>query len=970
MAGVIAKGDAVISINSLETEAKLVFTPNPDGDEWDAAAINKLAAELKLHPPINPQILEPFLSKAAHIKTKSSADVHPVEMVLYEGIAPVDPVPESVTWEELPVPADMEQFAGEAGAVKPELYRIRIERIKNEKSVKKPGALPFLPQKDEVVVTWDKKEIKEIAEVNPEVKELKYANAGQKIGTIFHAVPGKPGKNIFGKFLPPAQPNSEAVLLGHGIKKEKNDLIAEAPGFLRIGGTWADLIPLGKPCWKINTGIDGYSVFLSFTPGDPRFPKPDASAIIAEAASGGIPQTALITAQELDTEIEHSIKNHISLESFPLMAAGDAAAGVIINKEKTRAVLHLRKGTAGRSVLEMKAISRALKESGVHIADFEKLKADIHTFMTGKDLELNDYVLAEGKLPSRGGDREVKLSAALLPDDDPILSRLKQNWNKYSDNSFLLTEFTGAAIVEKGAEAARVEASAEGEAGYDIFGSIIPAMPGNDPQLKLLRGLELHGGSIRAQKSGLLLLNQAGNFFKADLIEFSDAKIEITVTEDKMEARGDLFRESGPGNPLTPDTVISALSDQGVVKIDAEAVKTACSRAAVGGSCLNAVLASGEAPVRQGSRQVKWLVHAGLAHNDKSQVKSGTVIAELSQAMENGRPGFNVMGEEIPCEEGPQDEIVHDNTVKEIPVENGIRLAAVCPGELVFDGKTLGVNSMREINGDAGKATGNIEFSGEIKVGGKVSAGFSVIGGLNVTINGAAEEALVSSGGSVKISGGIRGGGKGVVRARGTIEAPFAEKATIMAVGDVRLAGGAVLTVIKTNGALLIESRDGRFQGGSCQARHGVNIANLGSATGGHTEIFFGQDYLIKDQIGETEEEINKIKLALAGIDKKLSAIVKQIPESKNAAGMLEKFRSEKVRLIKILEVLKPRLFALEEKFEEHYESEVKIRGTVYPGVVIESHGRYLEVQQARSGVIFYFDRSCGQIKEKSITAE
>ena len=78
---------------------------------------------------------------------------------------------------------------------KSEIYRVKIEKIKKEKTVKKPGALPFMPQKEEIVVTWDKKQIREKVEVDPGIRQLKYAVRGTKIGTTNPPVPGMPGKS-------------------------------------------------------------------------------------------------------------------------------------------------------------------------------------------------------------------------------------------------------------------------------------------------------------------------------------------------------------------------------------------------------------------------------------------------------------------------------------------------------------------------------------------------------------------------------------------------------------------------------------------------------------------------------------------------------------------------------------------------------------------------------------------------------
>jgi uncharacterized protein (DUF342 family) len=70
---------------------------------------------------------------------------------------------------------------------------------------------------------------------------------------------------------------------------------------------------------------------------------------------------------------------------------------------------------------------------------------------------------------------------------------------------------------------------------------------------------------------------------------------------------------------------------------------------------------------------------------------------------------------------------------------------------------------------------------------------------------------------------------------------------------------------------------------------------------------------------------------------------------------------------MKLLEQHNLKVFTLREKFEEHHESEIQVRGNVYPGVVLESHGRYYEVNHMRGGVVFYFDSGTGQIKEKNI---
>ena len=978
MAAVIAKGDALISINILETEAKLIFTPDPDGLGWDADAINKLAQENKLSPPVDPKILESFLSKAARTKIRE-----PMEMVLCEGIPSEEPVPETITWEELPIPSDLIQFENEARSVPPEIYRVKVERIKNEKIVKKSGALPFMPHKEETIVSWDKKETREKAVIDPEVKELKYAEKGEKIGTINPPVPGRPGKNVYGRIIPPPTSSIEGPLLGKGIFRQKNDLVTQASGFIRIGNNWVDLVPLAKAVWEIVIGLDGITPFLNFIPGDPRLPLPKAEEILQTAIDRGAYQSALISAKALNKEIEDAAKANINLDVFPLMESKEAKAEVIINADKTTAILYLRKATLGYESLDMRTISQAIKNSAVRVTDVDKLKEDIQNFMNSNSLELRDYILVEGKPSVRGKDREIDLLIELLSEEEqaPFLSRLKIRFSRFNEDEMVsIDELTGLAIVEKGQRIAQIGSYSEGEEGLDVFGNEIPGLPGNDPDLRLLGGIEQHGENIVAGKKGLLLISANERSFKAEIINYSNANAAINISADKMEVRVDMFKESGVGMPLISDWVLRELKSQGVIKgVSRNAVETACNEARIKGSCMNVVLARGKQPVAQGGRAVKWLVNVNpstsageydFEENSKRsvQVKADTIIAELSAVEEAGRPGYNVLGEEIPVHHASQMEIEFDDSIREEavseePEDGRKRLVAVNPGELKFDGSFLSIISLLEINEDVGPSTGNINFAGEVKINGNVLPGSTVVGGLQVHVTGIVEEAIVSSGARALITEGIRGGGKGIVRARTNIESEFTEKATLMAVGDIRLNTGSEFSVIKTNGRLLVLGSNGSIFGGVCQAKNGLSVSNLGNTTGSHTEISFGQDYLIKDQINETENKIYKAKTALAGIDD----IINEGIEDTQA---LQKTRTEKVRLMKILEKLKRKAFFLEEKFEEHHESEVRIRGTVYPGVVLESHGRYFEITKTRKGVIFYFDRESGRIGEKPLAVK
>jgi uncharacterized protein (DUF342 family) len=213
----------------------------------------------------------------------------------------------------------------------------------------------------------------------------------------------------------------------------------------------------------------------------------------------------------------------------------------------------------------------------------------------------------------------------------------------------------------------------------------------------------------------------------------------------------------------------------------------------------------------------------------------------------------------------------------------------------------------------------------------------------------------------VVIAQGINGGGRGIVRARNSIEAAFAECATLLAVEDIKLRDRCAGCVVKTNGRLIITGESGKLAGGVCKSRGGVSAGELGANEAKRTEISFGQDYLIKDQIEAGEREIEKTNAALDTIELR----IKKTLETGGPA--LQAAREEKVRLLKLREQLRLKVFTLRERFEEHHDSEITIKGAVYPGVVMESHDRYYEISEKRSGVVFFFDRDSGCIRERPI---
>jgi uncharacterized protein (DUF342 family) len=654
-------------------------------------------------------------------------------------------------------------------------------------------------------------------------------------------------------------------------------------------------------------------------------------------------------------------------QNKPTLSANEqkTEAKIEINDDKTKAILRLRKGARP---LDIKTITQVLKNSNVTGYDAEKVNAEVQAFLQGKDREL-DYVLAEGTPSTRGKDREITIQATPLSEETkkPVLARLKE-WYAQDVSSYEKFDSQMAmdfAFVDKNEMLAIVDENSEGEAGKDIYGNVIPGLPGNDPDIRISQGLMLHGSIIRASEGGLLIFEASKNSFHGEVIEYKDAKIGIHVSEDAMEAKGSFIRSEGAGIPLSMENVKKVLAALGIKKgIDWEGVENACVEARANGSVMDRVIARGEMPIAKGGSSVKWLVNidqSGVSDDEGNNivaVRAGTPIVELTEPLAEGRPGYNIEGNELSVDTGITPEIAHDASFREAHLGKGKRIVAMRSGDLSFDGKTLKINPTRMISGDVEES---VNFTGEIRINGNVLPGCKVEGGSHIIVDGSAEEASIIAEGKAVVTGGFKGGGKGILKARAGISCEFVERASVMAIGDIKLRKGSILSNIITNEKLIVIDEDGRLQGGMYRARHGIEAAHVGAEKGPVTEVSFGQDYFLKEQIDATDDEISKTRQNITKIEEEIKAA------QENKQPLPEDMRTEKIRLVKLVEQLNKKVFSLREKFEEHFDAEIRINGTVFPGVVIESHNRYYEIQQKRSGVIFYFDRESGRIKEKTI---
>ena len=611
-----------------------------------------------------------------------------------------------------------------------------------------------------------------------------------------------------------------------------------------------------------------------------------------------------------------------------------------------------------------------LNNSQIANIDFKTLDEKINAFVEASDREI-ELVIAEGTLPGRGKDRSLISHITKLDEAEDLLFRKKllhavgtarEQPQMIYDKDFPLSEAQALSIVAKHDLLYEFSKSELGTSGADIYGNTIPGLPGNDPFVLDLRNITQTNDELKAGCNGILLSAESPDGLKLRIIPYKDATVKAVISADNMEASLILESGRGAGARLSLSRLKKALDEVNLPpdRYTDKILRDAIYEARLSSAPVEFTVSRGIQPVAPHSYQFDWKVHFG--HSNSVSVKRGETLLETF-FQETGEKGSDVFGTTIEIDKAvPLNLPQTDNTIRVIKQGKKVSFVAAVHGELKI------LNS-KIIDTDVNKETGDIIFAGDVIINGDIDADRSVKAGGSLTVNGDAGVSLVYTKESLLMNGGIRGESRGTVWAKNTMALHFAETARLFAGGNIYINEYSFRCVVKTNGQLIMNGEPGSFIGGNAHAAHGINVRNLGDYKTVRTIISFGQDYLIKDKIEVYEKQTQENLLELARIEAELS-------DTETPADRIQELREQKVILLKSNTSLGIKIFKLKENFESHIPSEVKVTGTVYPGVILESHGRYYEVREPASHVIFTFDSKqgrivCNQIEDKiDFTAE
>jgi len=216
-------------------------------------------------------------------------------------------------------------------------------------------------------------------------------------------------------------------------------------------------------------------------------------------------------------------------------------------------------------------------------------------------------------------------------------------------------------------------------------------------------------------------------------------------------------------------------------------------------------------------------------------VKQGDAIATRIQS-EPGVPGKDIYGKEIPVKPRKEFELKPSEGISVSP--DGNNLVAEKTGVLIC--KSNGLLTIKEHLelGNVDFDTGNVKFPGKIFIKGSVSSGFTVESYSDIVINGAVDSATIrSTGGSVRIKGGISGKGNTMISAKKEVRVNFAQDTKIDCLEGRVLVESYLRHCEIVCKEFVTLKAEGSVIGGKIEATHSIEVANCSNEDETITEL-------------------------------------------------------------------------------------------------------------------------------------
>ena len=302
----------------------------------------------------------------------------------------------------------------------------------------------------------------------------------------------------------------------------------------------------------------------------------------------------------------------------------------------------------------------------------------------------------------------------------------------------------------------------------------------------------------------------------------------------------------------------------------------------------------------------------------------------------DGEAGEDILGKKIRSKRGKAKKLPRGENI--YTSEDGLTLYASIEGQLIYDLNQINISETYVVNGDAGIATGDINFFGNVLIKGNVESGFTIKAGGNVEVQGFVGEATIIAGNDILLRHGIQGKDKGKLVAEGDIITKFIQNSIVETKGSL-YTEAIMHSQVEAGDSIIVEVNKGLIVGGTVQATNLISAKTMGSPMSTVTEIKICMALALQHQYNTAQTELIKKRQQLDQVEKNIAFIHAKLAKGER----IPKARLERVKpMINLQKQLKKEVAEVQTTYEklsavlEDYKAgAITVTDVMYPGCKI-----------------------------------
>jgi len=291
-------------------------------------------------------------------------------------------------------------------------------------------------------------------------------------------------------------------------------------------------------------------------------------------------------------------------------------------------------------------------------------------------------------------------------------------------------------------------------------------------------------------------------------------------------------------------------------------------------------------------------------------VVKGDVLCELVPP-ETGNSGISVKGEEILGKVGAPAKLPSGKNIETSP--DGNKLLAAIDGMVVWSDSEVIVEPIYVVD-KVDSSTGNVRFNGSVVVNGEVGDGYEIHAQEDVTVAMSVGRVVITSGGNIKISGGILGQEKAQVTAQGSIRAKFIQDAHVKAMKEIVVEDYIRNSEVTAGGPIIVKSPQGWISGSTVSSEAWIYCHTIGHVASpvdtqliiGHNPALFHEREQCKQDLLERITDFLKLQASLGKL---------RIMKTKGALSPQQEDLYKKI--LDAVETVKHNLYTLDARIHE-----------------------------------------------------